>query len=343
MTRDPFAEWRIDERDYPAAGSNADKLRFLLRYAILAPSGHNTQPWLFRINGDLVELWADRKRALPVVDPQDRELAISCGAAAGILRLAMGHFGHRGEIELLPDSNEPDLLARVALGESCHPHAEGESAFRAIVRRRTTRRRFTGSLPEGLQAQLRDIAAEEMVELALLTEPRSKAAVAALVSEGDKVQFADQRFRRELASWVHSRRKASRDGMSGANFGMPDVLSAAGGLVIKTFDMGNGIAAKDEEIAANAPALIVVATRADDEENWIRAGIAHVRMVLSATAAGLTAAYLNQPIEVDRLRPRLKAAAGLSGIPQLLFRIGQGPEVPPAVRRPVEEVLLPAA
>ena len=62
-------------------------------------------------------------------------------------------------------------------------------------------------------------------------------------------------------------------------------------------------------------------------------------MLLAAGACGLTAAYLNQPVEVDELRPRLAAAAGVQGVPQLLFRLGRGPQIQPAVRRPVAEVL----
>lgn len=44
-------------------------LRHVVEYAILAPSSHNTQPWLFRISGDHVDVLADRRRRLPVVDP----------------------------------------------------------------------------------------------------------------------------------------------------------------------------------------------------------------------------------------------------------------------------------
>jgi nitroreductase len=64
------------------------RLRFLLGYAILAPSSHNTQPWRFRLRGPTLDLLADRRRALPVVDPEDRALVISCGAALGHLRVA---------------------------------------------------------------------------------------------------------------------------------------------------------------------------------------------------------------------------------------------------------------
>ncbi|HEY9119502.1 MAG TPA: hypothetical protein VIN33_07070 [Marinobacter sp.] len=53
----------------------------LIRQTVLAPSSHNTQPWRFRISTSTIDLYADRTRALPVNDPADRELTISCGCA----------------------------------------------------------------------------------------------------------------------------------------------------------------------------------------------------------------------------------------------------------------------
>src|SRR5687767_3698769 len=79
-----------------------DVLRDAVRSAVRAPSSHNTQPWLFRLRGDdVLELYADRSRALPVVDPRDRELTISCGAALFHVRAALRAAGHAGEVALL--------------------------------------------------------------------------------------------------------------------------------------------------------------------------------------------------------------------------------------------------
>ncbi|MEA2489007.1 MAG: hypothetical protein QOH21_799, partial [Acidobacteriota bacterium] len=68
-------------------------MAFLLRYAILAPSGHDTQPWSFRITAHGVEVMADYSRRLPVVDKDDRELLMSVGAAIANFGLAAAHFG----------------------------------------------------------------------------------------------------------------------------------------------------------------------------------------------------------------------------------------------------------
>jgi hypothetical protein len=55
--------WNVSEEGFPVQGEPEEKLHFLLNYAMLAPSGHNTQPWLLRLSGDAAELYADRTRA----------------------------------------------------------------------------------------------------------------------------------------------------------------------------------------------------------------------------------------------------------------------------------------
>lgn len=86
--------WDVTEDQFPVAGSVAEQLGFLIHYAVLAPSGHNTQHWLFGVSLNSSELFADRTRALPVDDPEDRALVISCGAALFHLRITLRHFGY---------------------------------------------------------------------------------------------------------------------------------------------------------------------------------------------------------------------------------------------------------
>ena len=74
-------------------------------------------------------------------------------------------------------------------------------------------------------------------------------------------------------------------------------------------------------------------------KKWVAAGEALQRILLRATAAGLTASYLNQAVEVPELRARLRDAVGEAGLPQVMIRLGYGLDVPPVPRRRVEEVL----
>ena len=133
--------WDIDEADFPRKGPPETRAWFALRYATLAPSSHNSQPWRFMVDGDTISLLADRTRSLPVVDPYDRELLISCGAALLNLRAALAHFGHGFAINLFPTELEPDLLARVRETLQTDPYPQllirvGRSEFAAHTPRR---------------------------------------------------------------------------------------------------------------------------------------------------------------------------------------------------------------
>lgn len=339
---DPTLEpWAVSDADYPTDGDADERLRFLLRYAILAPSGHNTQPWLFTVGGGAIDLYADRARALAVVDPDDRELIISCGAALETLHIAIRHFGSRGVLELGPDPGDEDLLARVSLEDGDPPSHDEDELFATIPKRRSNRLAFEDrDIPAELADRIVADAEARGVWLRLVRD-EDRPAVADLVAQGDRSQMADKRFRRELAAWVHPNRSRTRDGIRGYGFGFGELMSYGGPLVIRSFDLGKGQAAKDRELAQGSPLLAVFGTATDDPESWLRSGRALQRVLLRARASDVWSSHLNQPIEVDELRPRLAETIGRTGqFPQLLVRFGFGPEVKPQPRRPVDEVIV---
>ena len=130
--------------------------------------------------------------------------------------------------------------------------------------------------------------------------------------------------------------------MSGKGFGMPDILSPVGRFVIRTFDLGGGVAASDQKkILSASPALAVLSSTNDDPESWVNTGRALARVLLALTTKGYTASYLNQPIEIDTLRPKLAAATGVTGYPQILLRVGRSTnKIEPSVRRKLSDVIV---
>jgi len=335
---EPYIE-ALDE--FPITGTTSEKLRAAVKYAVRAPSSHNSQPWLFRITADdALELRADRARALPVVDPEDRELVISCGAALFQMCVALRHFGCAPRVERLPDATDPDLLARVRLSGAWERTAEDEGLFQAIAARRTNRLPFESrSLPEQLGAALEAAAQAEGTWLHVFRTSEARTAVADLIAEADRLQMADKRFRRELAAWLRPNWSDRADGMPGFALGLGDVMSAAGPLVVRTFDVGRGQAARDQELAVGSPLLALLGTARDTNADWLAAGQALARVLLRAQVDGVSASFLNQPVEVGELRLRLLNLAGRAGFPQILLRFGYGRATPATPRRPPGDVV----
>ncbi len=307
--------------------------RSLIRLAALAPSSHNTQPWFFRVSDRTIDVWADRTRALPVNDPEDRELAISCGCALLNLRVAAAAQGLATKVELLPADEEPDWLARVSFDGASSAATDLAILGPCIEDRRTCRKRFEPRAvdPEVI-GELAQAAAGEGGWLRPLESDESRQRAAMLVAEGDAMQWADARWRRELAAWMHPRRR-------GDGLGVPALAVPAAQFVVRTFDMGGGVGAKDRELAEASPVLAVLGVDGDRPRDWLITGQALERVLLAACRRGLQASYLNQPVQVAALRPRLQALAG-RGFPQILLRMGYpSATVPSAPRRSLDDII----
>ena len=114
--------------------------------------------------------------------------------------------------------------------------------FDAIPERVTTRAPFESTaVPDDLQRELIAAGVAEGAEITCIDSIAHRARVAELVAEADQQQFADPRFRRELASWIDPRRHA--DGMPAFAAGVPTLLDFAAPVVtmaVRTFDLGNG-------------------------------------------------------------------------------------------------------
>lgn len=311
-----------------------DILATILESAVLAPSSHNTQPWRFEISETGVSLFADRLRALPVNDPDDRELTISCGCALFNLRIAAAHAGFNAHCALLPDPGDEDLLATVTFTPASGSEGRQSGLFQAITRRRTYRKRFEPKqVPSDVLNILDESAETEGAWFQVLDSEHARHQVAELVAEGDAAQWSNPSWRRELAAWMHPRRKG--DGLT-----VPGMVAPVAQLVVRTFDMGNGVGAKDRQLADESPVIAALGTAGDGVEDWLKAGQALERVLLRSLGQGLQASYLNQPIQVAVLRPKLQHLLGHSGFPQILLRLGYpATDLPAAPRRNLQEVV----
>jgi nitroreductase len=305
----------------------------LIASAILAPSSHNTQPWKFVVRDGGIDMHGDRKRAMTQNDPEHRELVISCGCALYNLRVAAAWMGLDTRIEPVSHWRDDGLLARATFTQAKSRSAEADLCT-AIYARHTYRKRFASTpVSQAVVDALIAAAHDEKAHLHVLHSTEQRAATANLISQGDSRQWADPEWRRELANWLNPKRKG--DGLPLAAFTAPITQ-----LVVRTIDMGDRVAARDREAMYDSPLLTVLATARDDVSSWLHAGQALERMLLTAQTNGVQASFLNQPIQVAALRPKLREIAVVHGVPQMLIRWGVPVEQLPATpRRTVDAVM----
>jgi nitroreductase len=317
------------------------EMRDLVRYATLAPNGHNTQPWRFQVGDRQIAIRPDLARRTPVVDPDDHHLFVSLGAAAETLAIASAARGLGGEPAFDPAG---DGAVRVAFGGG---RAAEAGLFDAIPRRQSTRAEYDGRAASAADLRTLAAAAETPgVDLVLLTDRPRMNRARDLVVAGNSAQLGDPAFMRELKAWIRFSPRhalATGDGLfavASGNPALPDWLGPGLFALALRADADNDKYARQIRSSAG---LAVFVSQVEDRDHWVRAGRAGQRFALQATALGMKVAFVNQPVEVARLRPDLAALVGLPGRrPDLLIRFGYGPTLPYSARRAADAVLAPA-
>jgi nitroreductase len=310
-----------------------------------APSLHNAQPWRLRVAADRVELYADRGRRQPVADPHGRQLHLGLGAALFALRLELAGLHRAWRLRLLPDADDPDLVARLDIVGQREPTPTEDELRAQLGRRRTVRTAFTDEpVPVPLRVALGDHAAAEAAQLRWVEIAGERLGVAALVTAAERRQQADPDYRAELARWTGADARAAGAGVPPAAFGASAVSGHAAPFPLRDFAGGQeGDTARPTGPLERHPVVAVLATDTDRPTDWLAGGQALMRVLLAATAQGLASSQLNQPVEFPALRQQLRDELRLPGWPQVVLRLGYpaGPLPPPTPRRPAADVLLP--
>jgi nitroreductase len=311
----------------------ASQAGYLIEVAGRAPSLHNTQPWRFTVGRDAIELHADPGRRLRV-DPDGREIVISCGAALFGLRLAVRSLGRQPVVEFLP---EPGTLARVRLGPAAPMTAEERKLLTAVPHRHTHRGPFEpGPLPDGLLDRLRGDARAEGATLVVVESADARAELASIAAAAGRSQDRDPAARAETRRWSHEPGSQARDGVPAHAFPATP-RREAGPLPQRDFDLDRGFGL----LTTGGPAPAVTAallTKGDDERDWLRAGQALQRLLLRAASLWVFAHLNTQPLEQAATRARVRECMAAPGWPQMLLALGVSRTTHPTGRRPAADL-----
>ncbi len=320
--------------------------RYVVARAIWAPSVHNSQPWRFTADGgQQLSLHADTSRRLAAADPDGREMMISCGAALFSVRLTLRVLGYIPETSILPEPGQPTLVARVSWRERADPDEFERRLSSHLLTRRTHRGAFDPQpLPPDTLAVLRAGAAREAAMLRIVADDGHRAALAAVIQAAEHQLRRDGERLRELARWTPAPGSASRDGVPATSYPArpehtdPDFPG-------RDFARGHGWGMPPLSLATShrSAGVAGLLTTADDRPaDWVNAGQALQRILLTASACGAAVALHSQPLELPWLREFIRTQLSDGAYPHLVLRVGMVTQVAASVRRDPEDVLFPA-
>lgn len=314
---------------------------FLIEQATKAPSGHNTQPWLFRIHENSIGIRPDYTKDLAIVDHDRREMFVSLGCATENLCIAATSRGYVPTVHLSGQGIITIQLSKAA--DSVKATALAEQ----INKRQTNRNIYDGTfIPDSTMKEL--LAVERTGQTSVHCWRKGSVEFEKLhryIGQGNEIQMSDSSFKKELKHWMRFNRKheqKTNDGLSYAVFGAPNLPQW-----LSRFIMGACLTPRmqnksDRKKIASSSHFVLFSTRQNTIEAWVDLGRTLERFLLSATKAGIAIAFTNQPCELETLSATMQKEipALHAAIPVVLLRIGYSAPMPYSSRKEINSVIL---
>lgn len=326
----PWAEWRERHLTGPEAVALA---------GTLACSSLNSQPWLMRIEGDIIDLYFRRTSYPVLLDPFDRDALIGLGACIENMVTAAQGLGSPASVSYYPSATNIDHVARLMLGAGL---PDETPRFLAIANRRTNRNPYdrTRLPPPAILKKLESLTPGEAARFALFPANSQKGqAFAHAVSDATQVILADPAMIAEQFQWFRQTMDQIFEAPNGFGFlnaGLTDlqVRTAMALPNIGEKDFARFWADQTLNVQLpNSPMFGILAVEDDgDPIQILEAGRLLQRLHLDATAEGLSMqaiSHINWLADREEARGRNRdfadraaALAGNLGYMVLGLRLG---------------------
>ena len=312
----------------------------IVRSAVKAPSGHNTQPWLFAKEEDGICIIPDYSRSLHVADPDNRELFISLGCAAETAMIAARFYGYRPSLQIV--ASNKDCSIKIALQRD--DSIVQPELFSYINARQTTRNLFDNkSIPGQDLETMKTTVSEAGLNILFFTGQNEIQHFSHFIAEANAIQMGHPEFKNELIQWLRFSEKEAMqkgDGLYAACSGVPSMGRLPGSFVLKNF-----VTAKSEnkrllKQLKKSAAVVLFTSPNDSVGDLIKTGMAFQRFALTATKLDLSQSYINLPCQITEVRDKMMNDLGLVGFPQLLIRLGYSQKMHFSFRRRINDVIL---
>lgn len=322
-----YAAWDIDIDSLKTPES-------FIKAAVLAPSGHNSQPWSFRAINDTLSVRLDSKRLLSIGDRDNRQACISLGCAVANIEVIAAYHEYATNLTFTNTGADLNFLKS---------HDLRTLAILApyLTKRTTNRSAYVREpLPEMLRNGI-DLLPGVGTTMHIVEDPARVNALGSIAIDAAVFSMEDASFRKELSRHVLSNLTRDEVGMPGFGLGFPLPISFIAPYLIRFVNVAKLSRVQDMELFKNTPAIGIIETKMDTTEDWINVGRAYERLALLATSLGYCTAMWGAPVQVGDFPARIGELLGLSGRPQAFFRIGRAVKpVAHAPRIPAERVLL---
>lgn len=316
--------WKVNHKQFFQEDPNG-KIKHLLKYAILAPSTHNMQPWLFTVKEDHCLISYDPKLTLPKADAKGRDLYISLGCCIENLVIASEYYGVFGKLELFPKAGKY-VVARISfknLGRKTSTNGRLRNLFSTITKRVNSRGLFQRKeIGSSIIRELERLNTFNELKLSFLQERGDIKKMARLTANGLQFAYKDPSFRREMSNWVNPSISSRNEGIPGYSLRLPLLVSLAFPFLVRNFNVGKRVGQINYISMASSSLVSVIFAKTNTKENWINTGRLAERMMLFLQSRNIKTSIFVASVEMGDLYKEVQRITKSKFVPQFVFCAG---------------------
>lgn len=189
-------------------------IKKILEASVNAPSGSNSQPWRFEIEKDTIHIFALPEKDHPILNYRNRGTLIANGAMIENIIIASAEFGYKSLIEMFPDKNNPNLIAKIRLENS---QVDKDSLFSSISLRSTNRKLFDDKpLDENKKSELLSAVSEWEDKVRLVDERGGMNQLGDALSKNEIVMLENKALHKlffEEIVWTDKEQEEKKSGL----------------------------------------------------------------------------------------------------------------------------------
>lgn len=316
----------------------------ILYLASLAPSGHNTQPWLVKyIEPYHWIIGNDKSKWLPAVDPAQRETILSIGAFLQNLEYAANSFGYDCQFTITATNNQDENVAEARLSKAGNVLSYDTQK---IIRRRTVRSNYLGDVLK--KEDLDFLIGGEMDYFHFIPNTTKEHLwINEQTIEANRIQAYRNAAQEELADWIRFSSKDAANYCDGLTTASMEIEGIPGWILRNFYDKTNvlkknfreqGIDKVKKQVAKSA-GWILITSNDNSTAALLDTGRRMQRLFLKVREKNIALHPMTQILEESATALQLNSAIDISDTVQFILRTGYLKDYPDPVslRRSVEK------
>ena len=278
-----------------------DKIKKILEYAIMAPSGDNCQPWRFSYSENKLDIFNDPKSDFSLYSWGQRASFLSHGALLQNIVLSSPSLGYNSRIQFFPDRNNENHVARIIFEKILD--RKNDTILLSISRRVTNRKiYYSKKLSDSDRISILNQSEEltKFVNLTLIEDLIKIKNIANAVSINEQILFENKKMHSFFYShinWTSKEDKMKKKGfyIKTLELSGPAIVPfklfrnwAIFNFVNKLFGFSKILAKKNSLIYTSGAAMGVISIPSEEPIDYIRAGMLFQNIWLTATSLELS-------------------------------------------------------